>query len=72
MNSTGRSPSLALITTSFWPSSRNTTRNPSSWFTKALDQTGGMQISSAESETTSNPPTAADPVWSLGVGIRDS
>jgi len=56
-NSTGRSPSSVLTTTSSEPSSENTIRNPSSSFTKALDQTSGTQISFAESETASDPHT---------------
>jgi hypothetical protein len=55
-NSTGRNLSLALTTTSSWPSSRNTIRNPSSSFTKVSDQRAGTRILSAGSEITSNLP----------------
>ena len=54
MNSTGRSPSLALTTISSEPSSRNTIRIPCSLSTKVSDQMNGTQISSAKSDTTSN------------------
>ena len=47
MNLTGRNPFLALITINSSPSSRNTIRIPFSSFTKASDQTSGMQALSA-------------------------
>ena len=50
-SSTGRNLSSALITINFYPSNRSTIPTPSSLFTKASDRTGGMPISSAESET---------------------
>ena len=43
MNSTGRNPSLAHITTSSEPSSVNTIHNHFSSFTRVLHQTSGMQ-----------------------------
>jgi len=52
-NSTGRNPSSAVTTTSSGLSSRNTIRTPCSSFTRVSDQTSGMQILSAESETAS-------------------
>ena len=51
MNSTGRNRSLGLTTISSERSSTSGIRNRCSSFTKASDQTGGTQISSAESKT---------------------
>ena len=51
MNLTGRNPSSAATTTSSGPSNKNTIQTQSSSFTRVSDQTSGMQISSAKSET---------------------
>jgi hypothetical protein len=53
-NSTGRNPSSVLTTISSEPSSRNTIQTLCSSFTKVSDQTSGMQISSARSDTAPN------------------
>jgi len=55
-SSTGRNRSSGFTTTGSEPSSGSTIRNHSSSFTKVLDRTSGMQISSAKFETPfSNP-----------------
>jgi len=69
-NSTGRNRSSGLTTISSEPSSRSGIRIRCSLCTKASDQTSGTQISSVESETTSNYRTAL--LRNLGVGCVQS
>ena len=63
--------------TSFEPSSRSTIRNHSSSFTKVLDQTSGMQTSSAKYEAPSKPlidisfARGSEKVWLSSITVRD-